>query len=108
MLDSNINCFASGHMTLPVVIGVGFCVQNPRRGLVRLTVIAVLVPSIDSTGQHSAIDAAGGLAPALLGLALTRHPPWLSAPGAAPSGGVYASATAVRRKLRATSAQDLR
>lgn len=73
-LDADTNCFPSGHVTLPVVIGAGFCVQHPRHAPAAILLVAALVPSIVTTGQHYAIDALGGLATALVGLWITQHP----------------------------------
>lgn len=73
-LDADTNCFPSGHVTLPVVICAGFCVQHPRLASAAILAVAALVPSIVTTGQHYAIDALAGLMTAIVGLWVTRHP----------------------------------
>ncbi|WP_133499541.1 phosphatase PAP2 family protein [Cognatilysobacter terrigena] len=73
-LDAPGNCFPSGHVTLPIVIATGFTTQYPRYARAAWLSIAVLLPSVVTTGQHVVADVIGGLATALFGLALTRHP----------------------------------
>jgi membrane-associated phospholipid phosphatase len=73
-LDGPSNCFPSGHVTLPLVIAAGFALCHPRRGWLAYAAIALLVPSVVTTGQHVAVDVAGGAATAFLGLLLARHP----------------------------------
>lgn len=73
-LDANTNCFPSGHITLPLVIGAGFCMQYPRLAPWAAALVVALSPTIVTTGQHYAVDALGGAATAVLGLLLTRHP----------------------------------
>jgi membrane-associated phospholipid phosphatase len=73
-IDATTNCFPSGHITLPVVIGAGFCMQHPRLAPWAVATVVVLAPSVVTTGQHYAVDVLGGVATALFGLAVTRHP----------------------------------
>ena len=73
-VDAPGNCFPSGHVTLPLVIAAGFAMQYPRLAPAAWLAIALLLPSVVTTGQHVAMDVLGGAATALLGLALTRHP----------------------------------
>ncbi|GAB1596427.1 phosphatase PAP2 family protein [Lysobacter claricitrinus] len=73
-LDAPGNCFPSGHVTLPIVIAAGFATQYPRLAPFAWFAIAALVPTVITTGQHVAIDILGGIATALIGLVLTRHP----------------------------------
>ncbi|GAB6195229.1 phosphatase PAP2 family protein [Lysobacter xanthus] len=73
-LDGPANCFPSGHVTLPLVVAAGWSLEH-RRGAPALWLLLVaLVPTIVTTGQHVLLDAAGGAATAVLGLALARHP----------------------------------
>jgi membrane-associated phospholipid phosphatase len=73
-VDGPSNCFPSGHVTLPLVIAAGFALRFPRNGSLAFVAIAVLAPSVVTTGQHVAVDVLGGAATAFLGLLLTRHP----------------------------------
>lgn len=74
LLDGPGNCFPSGHITLPLVIAAGFSLQHPRTGRFAWLAIALLAPSVVTTGQHVVLDIAGGAATALAGLVITRHP----------------------------------
>lgn len=69
-LDAPNNCFPSGHVTIPLVIASGFCAQYPQARPWPFVAIAVLLPSVVTTGQHSSWDILGGVATALLALAL--------------------------------------
>lgn len=70
-LDRPGNCFPSGHVTLPVVIAIGFGLEHRRLRLPVAAVIVTLLPSVIATGQHTAWDAAAGLATAAAGWACT-------------------------------------
>ncbi|MGY3265276.1 phosphatase PAP2 family protein [Lysobacter sp. HA35] len=73
-VDAPGNCFPSGHVTLPLVIAAGFSLQYPRFAPATWLAIVALLPSVVTTGQHVAMDIAGGAATALIGLVVTRHP----------------------------------
>lgn len=73
-LDGPGTCFPSGHLTLPIVIGAGFALQWPRLAPAMWLSIAMLAPSVVTTGQHVLLDVVGGAATAFAGLALTDHP----------------------------------
>ncbi|AXK71458.1 hypothetical protein DWG18_03565 [Lysobacter sp. TY2-98] len=73
-VDAPGNCFPSGHVTLPLVIAAGFATQHRRFAFAAWFAIALLMPSVITTGQHVTLDVVGGAATALLGLVLTRHP----------------------------------
>lgn len=72
-IDRAGNCLPSGHVTIPVVIAVGFARQYPQRRLQLTAVIALLIPSVIATGQHTAWDVVAGIATAAAGWALTQR-----------------------------------
>jgi hypothetical protein len=67
-LDGPNNCFPSGHITIPLVIAAGFCVQYPRARYWLVPLLLVLFPSVVTTGQHYSWDVLGGAMTATLGL----------------------------------------
>ncbi|WP_187770805.1 phosphatase PAP2 family protein [Cognatilysobacter lacus] len=75
-LDRDTNCFPSGHVTIPIVIAAGFCVQHPGLRRWVAVLIAVLLPSVVTTGQHYAVDIVGGAATACAGLAFGARELW--------------------------------
>ncbi len=76
-LDGPNNCFPSGHVTIPLVIAVGFVAQYPQAQRWLWPLLLVLLPSVVSTGQHYAWDVLGGAATAALGLLLGGRDLWL-------------------------------
>lgn len=72
-LDEPNTCFPSGHITIPCVVMAGFIAQYPhaRRWI---WLVALLFPTIVTTGQHYAIDLFAGMATAFVGIALAGHP----------------------------------
>lgn len=75
LLDGPHNCFPSGHVTIPLVVGAGFCTQYPQARRWLWPLLAVLLPSVVSTGQHYTWDVLGGAATAALGLWLAGRSP---------------------------------
>jgi len=67
-LDGTGNCFPSGHVTIPLVIATGFCAQYPQARRWVWIAIAILLPSVVTTGQHSSWDILGGAATAAFGI----------------------------------------
>ncbi|MGH8081089.1 MAG: phosphatase PAP2 family protein [Lysobacter sp.] len=78
-LDGINNCFPSGHITIPTVAAAGFAAQYPRMRPAVWIALALLAPSVISTGQHYLWDIVGGLATATFGLLLAGRPLWRSA-----------------------------
>jgi hypothetical protein len=72
-LDEPYTCFPSGHITIPVVVMFAFVAQHPRARR-WIWAVALLFPTIVTTGQHYALDLAGGAATALIGLRLAGVP----------------------------------
>lgn len=72
-LDGPNNCFPSGHVTIPLVIGAGFCAQYPRARYWAWPLLLVLLPSVVTTGQHYSWDVLGGAATAAIGLLVARR-----------------------------------
>ncbi len=72
-LDEPNTCFPSGHITIPCVVMAGFLAQYPgaRRWI---WMVALLFPTIVTTGQHYAIDLFAGMATAFAGIALAGRP----------------------------------
>jgi len=72
-LDQPNTCFPSGHITIPCVVMAGFVAQYPqaRRWI---WMVALLFPTIVTTGQHYAVDLFAGMATALIGIALAGRP----------------------------------
>jgi hypothetical protein len=72
-LDEPNTCFPSGHITIPCVVMAGFATQYPgaRRWI---WVVALLFPTIVTTGQHYAIDLFAGMLTAVAGIALAGRP----------------------------------
>lgn len=72
-LDEPNTCFPSGHITIPCVVMAGFLAQYPgaRRWI---WIVALLFPTIVTTGQHYAIDLFAGVATAVAGIALAGRP----------------------------------
>lgn len=72
-LDEPNTCFPSGHITIPCVVMAGFLAQYPnaRRWI---WMMALLFPTIVTTGQHYAIDLFAGMATAFAGIALAGRP----------------------------------
>ena len=72
-LDDPTNCFPSGHITIPCVVMVGFVAQYPesRRWI---WLVALLFPTIVTTGQHYAIDLFAGMLTAVAGIATAGLP----------------------------------
>lgn len=68
MLDGTGNCFPSGHVTIPLVIATGLCAQYPQARRWVWIAIAILLPSVVTTGQHSSWDVLGGAATAAFGI----------------------------------------
>src|SRR5688500_3684162 len=63
----------SGHITIPCVVLAGFLAQYP--GATRwIWMVALLFPTIVTTGQHYAIDQFAGMATAFAGIALAGRP----------------------------------
>lgn len=75
-LDLPNNCLPSGHITIPIVLAVGYSAQHPhaRRWLGPLLI--VLVPSVVTTGQHYSWDIFAGVATAMIGLLVAGRPLW--------------------------------
>jgi hypothetical protein len=72
-LDEPNTCFPSGHITIPCVVMAGFLAQYP--GATRwIWMVALLFPTIVTTGQHYAIDLFAGMATAVAGIALAGRP----------------------------------
>ncbi|GAB3377419.1 phosphatase PAP2 family protein [Lysobacter fragariae] len=71
-LDGSNNCFPSAHITAPIVTLAGCAMQRPAAGRWGWPLIAVLAPSVVSTGQHYAWDVLGGAATAAMALWLMR------------------------------------
>lgn len=69
-LDGPNNCFPSGHITIPLVIAVGFSAQYPRARRWLWPILLALLPSVVTTGQHYSVDILGGAATAALGVLL--------------------------------------
>jgi hypothetical protein len=67
-LDGPNNCFPSGHVTIPLVVAVGFGTQYPRARRWAWPLVLALLPSVVTTGQHSSWDVLGGAATAGVGL----------------------------------------
>lgn len=74
-LDEPNTCFPSGHVTIPFVVMFAFAAQYPaaRRWI---WVVALLFPTIVTTGQHYAIDLFAGMLTAAVGIALAGRPLW--------------------------------
>lgn len=72
-LDEPNTCFPSGHITIPCVVMAGFVTQYPdaRRWA---WLVALLFPTIVTTGQHYAIDLFAGMLTAVAGIALAGLP----------------------------------
>jgi len=72
-LDEPNTCFPSGHITIPCVVMAGFVTQHPdaRRWI---WTVALLFPTIVTTGQHYAIDLFAGMLTAVAGIALAGLP----------------------------------
>jgi hypothetical protein len=72
-LDEPNTCFPSGHITIPCVVMAGFVAQYPqaRRWI---WAVALLLPTIVTTGQHYAIDLFAGMLTAAAGVALAGLP----------------------------------
>ena len=81
-LDAPNNCFPSGHITIPVVVMAGVIAQHPRARR-WLWLPLLLFPSILTTDQHYFVDLVGGLATALIGIALVGQALWR--PAASPA-----------------------
>jgi hypothetical protein len=69
-LDEPNTCFPSGHITM---VMAGFMAQHPhaRRWI---WLVALLFPTIVTTGQHYVIDLFAGMAAALVGITLAGRP----------------------------------
>lgn len=72
-LDEPNTCFPSGHITIPCVVIAGFLAQYPQSRH-WIWMIALLFPTIITTGQHYAIDLFAGMLTALIGIALAGQP----------------------------------
>ena len=72
-LDAPTNCFPSGHITIPLVMGAAFCAQYPHAHRWLWLLLAALIPSVVTTGQHYSWDVLGGAATAGIGLLLAGH-----------------------------------
>ncbi len=74
-LDEPNTCFPSGHITIPTVVMFAFAAQYPpaRRWI---WLVALLFPSIITTGQHYALDLFAGMLTAAAGIALAGRPLW--------------------------------
>jgi hypothetical protein len=72
-LDEPNTCFPSGHITIPCVVMAGFLAQYPqaRRWI---WIVALLFPTIVTTGQHYAVDLFAGMLTALVGIVLAGRP----------------------------------
>jgi len=82
-LDAPTNCFPSGHITIPLVMGAAFCAQYPRARRWLWPLLVALLSSVVTTGQHYSWDVLGGAATAALGLALAGRELWRGARPAA-------------------------
>jgi len=67
-IDAPNNCFPSGHVTIPVTIAAGLCAQHQAARYWLWPLLALLLPSVVTTGQHTSWDVLGGLATAAIGL----------------------------------------
>lgn len=72
-LDEPNTCFPSGHITIPCVVMAGFVAQYPgaRRWI---WMVALLFPTVVTTGQHYAIDLFAGMITAFVGISLAGRP----------------------------------
>lgn len=72
-IDSPLNCFPSGHISIPAVLCWALTTEQPRLRWPIWLGFALLAPSILTTKQHYAWDLAGGLAIAWMGIAAVRR-----------------------------------
>jgi hypothetical protein len=74
-LDAPNNCFPSGHVTLPLVIAVGFGLQYPRTRRWLWPPLLLLLPTVVTTGQHYSWDILGGATTAVMGWVVAGRNP---------------------------------
>jgi len=72
-IDTPLNCFPSGHISIPAVLCWSLTTEQPRLRWPIWLGFALLAPSILTTKQHYAWDLVGGLAIASMGIALVRR-----------------------------------
>jgi len=72
-IDTPLNCFPSGHISIPAVLCWALTTEQPRLRKPVWIGFAVLAPSILTTKQHYAWDLVGGLAIAWMGTLAVRR-----------------------------------
>ncbi len=72
-IDTPLNCFPSGHISIPAVLCWALTTERPQLRWPVWVGFALLAPSILTTKQHYAWDLIGGLAIAWMGIALVRR-----------------------------------
>jgi hypothetical protein len=73
--DAPNNCFPSGHLTIPIVAVAILGLEKPHLRWPLLGLIALLTPSVWTTGQHYLVDVLAGITTALCGLAWAHWGP---------------------------------
>ena len=72
-IDTPLNCFPSGHISIPAVLCWALTTEQPRLRWPVWVGFALLAPSILTTKQHYVWDLVGGLAIAWMGIAVVRR-----------------------------------
>lgn len=74
-LDTPVNCFPSGHITIPTVLLWAVLREHPRHRFMVWTAFLIMSFSIVTTKQHYIIDYVGGLMTAGFGIGFSQ---WIS------------------------------
>lgn len=72
-IDTPLNCFPSGHISVPAVLCWAVAQDRPAWRWPLWGAFALLAPSILTTKQHYAWDLVGGMAIAWMGIAVVRR-----------------------------------